>query len=311
MKQSSKQSDFRFYVSIDVGGTAIKYGILDECGAFIKKASCPTEAKEGGKRILSQLIEIVENAGQSIAEINLQGIFSGICVSTAGMVDCEQGKILYSGELIPAYTGTEIKKTLENRFHVPCSVENDVNCAGLAELVSGAAKGFRNVLCLTVGTGIGGCIILNGEVYHGHGNSAGEIGYMYMDGSEFQTLGAGSIMSKKIAEQRQDIPENWSGRRIFEAAKQGDTECIRVIDEMTEILGKGIANICYVLNPQIVVLGGGVMEQREMMEPLIKDKLEKYLRPIVRNTTRIAFAEHGNDAGMLGAFYHFRKDHHE
>lgn len=146
MKQSSKQSDFRFYVSIDVGGTAIKYGILDECGAFIKKASCPTEAKEGGKRILSQLIEIVENAGQSIAEINSQGIFSGICVSTAGMVDCEQGKILYSGELIPAYTGTEIKKTLENRFHVPCSVENDVNCAGLAELVSGAAKGFRNVL---------------------------------------------------------------------------------------------------------------------------------------------------------------------
>jgi len=136
MKQSSKQSDFRFYVSIDVGGTAIKYGILDECGAFIKKASCPTEAKEGGKRILSQLIEIVENAGQSIAEINSQGIFSGICVSTAGMVDCEQGKILYSGELIPAYTGTEIKKTLENRFHVPCSVENDVNCAGLAELVS-------------------------------------------------------------------------------------------------------------------------------------------------------------------------------
>jgi len=134
---------------------------------------------------------------------------------------------------------------------------------------------------------------------------------MYMDGSEFQTLGAGSIMSKKIAEQRQDIPENWSGRRIFEAAKQGDTECIRVIDEMAEILGKGIANICYVLNPQIVVLGGGVMEQREMMEPLIKDKLEKYLRPIVRNTTRIAFAEHGNDAGMLGAFYHFRKDHHE
>jgi predicted NBD/HSP70 family sugar kinase len=118
-------------------------------------------------------------------------------------------------------------------------------------------------------------------------------------------------MSKKIAEQRQDIPENWSGRRIFEAAKQGDTECIRVIDEMAEILGKGIANICYVLNPQIVVLGGGVMEQREMMEPLIKDKLEKYLRPIVRNTTRIAFAEHGNDAGMLGAFYHFRKDHHE
>ena len=93
MKQSSKQSDFRFYVSIDVGGTAIKYGILDECGAFIKKASCSTEAKEGGKRILSQLIEIVENAGQSIAEINSQGIFSGICVSTAGMVDCEQGKI--------------------------------------------------------------------------------------------------------------------------------------------------------------------------------------------------------------------------
>lgn len=297
----------KFYVSIDVGGTAIKYGILDEYGVFVKKTSIPTVAKEGGKRILSQMIAIVENAEQSITEINSQGKLLGICVSTAGMVDCENGKILYSGELIPSYTGTEIKKTLESRFHIPCSVENDVNCAGLAELVSGAAKGFQNIVCLTVGTGIGGCIILNGEVYHGHGNCAGEIGYMYMDGSDFQTLGAGSIMSKKMAEQRQDTPENWNGIRIFKDAKQGDIDCIRVIDEMAEVLGKGIANICYVLNPQMVVLGGGVMEQREMMEPLIKEKLEKYLRSIVRNTTRIAFAEHGNDAGMLGAYYHFRR----
>ncbi len=292
-----------YYASIDVGGTAIKYGVIEDTGKIITKSTLKTNVLDGGIGILQQLIEIIKKI-QSIYEIR------GICISTAGMVDSERGRIIYSGELIPKYTGTEIKETLEKVFHLPCTVENDVNCAGLAEVVSGSAKGYQDVVCLTVGTGIGGCVILNGEVFHGHGSCAGEIGYMYMDGSDFQTLGASSILSRKVAEQKNESIELWNGIKIFQGAKNNDLICSNAIKEMAEFLGKGIANICYVLNPQIVVLGGGIMEQKEVLSPLINNALSKYLRPIVLEQTKVVYAEHGNDAGMLGAFYNFMKKKH-
>ena len=120
----------------------------------------------------------------------------GICVSTAGMVDVEKGEIFYSGPLIPNYAGTKIKARMEAEFGLPCQVENDVNCAGLAEARSGAALGSSPALCLTIGTGIGGCILIGGRVFHGFSGSACEVGYMHMDGSDFQTLGAASILVK-------------------------------------------------------------------------------------------------------------------
>lgn len=124
---------------------------------------------------------------------------------------------------------------------------------------------------LTIGTGIGGCILLNGEVFHGFSNSACEVGYMHMDDSDFQTLGAASILTKKVAAWKEEPTENWSGYHIFEEAKKDDEICNRAIDEMVDVLGKGIANICYVVNPEVVVLGGGIMAQ----EAFLKDKIEK------------------------------------
>ncbi|MFW5632652.1 MAG: ROK family protein, partial [Acetivibrio ethanolgignens] len=143
------------YVSIDIGGTAIKYGIIDENGKILERREKPTEAFMGGLSILKKTVDIVENFQKNF-EIN------GICISTAGMVDVKKGSIFYSGPQIPDYAGTQFKKTMEERFGIPCEVENDVNCAGLAESVSGAAKDSCITLCLTIGTGIGGCIVING-----------------------------------------------------------------------------------------------------------------------------------------------------
>ena len=182
-----------------------------------------------------------------------------------------------------------------------------MNCAGLAENVSGAAKGSRITLCLTIGTGIGGCILIDGEVFHGFGGSACEVGYMYMDGSDFQTLGAASILTKKVAAKKRRPQEEWNGYRIFEAAKQGDTVCLKAIDEMTDVLGKGIANICYVLNPQTVVLGGGIMAQEGFLKPRIQESIRRYLISDIADKTAVVFAKYQNDAGMLGAYYHFQK----
>lgn len=290
------------YVSIDIGGTAIKYGVINSEGQIVEKEQMPTEAWRGGTEILNKVIGIVETYKKIYT-------VSGICISTAGMVDVEKGEIFYAAPLIPNYAGTKFKQVLEEKFQIPCEVENDVNCAGLAESVSGVAKQSKVTLCLTVGTGIGGCIIIQGKIFRGYSNSACEVGYMNMGDSDFQTLGAASILTKKVAERKKEPQERWNGYRIFEHAKKGDAVCCQAIDEMVDILGKGIANICYVLNPEIIVLGGGIMAQQEFLKEKIEQSVKRYLVPSIAENTKIAFAKHKNDAGMLGAFYHFTERH--
>ena len=276
------------YISIDIGGTAIKYGIVSEDAEVLLKKEMKTEAQKGGPAILDKVIGIVEALKEEAD--------AGVCISTAGMVDIEKGEIFYSAPLIPNYIGTAFKKTVEERFGIPCEVENDVNCAGLAEYKAGAAAGSKAAVMLTIGTGIGGCILLNGEVFHGFS-------------SDFQTLGAASILTKKVAAWKGEPAENWSGYRIFEEAKKGDKICNRAIDEMTDVLGKGIANICYVVNPEVVVLGGGIMAQEAFLKDKIEKAVEKYLVSSMWEHTSIAFAKNQNNAGMLGAFYHFQGRH--
>lgn len=292
------------YVSIDIGGTDIKYGVISGEGEILSRAAVKTEAYQGGPAILGKVEKI---AGQFCQE----GGVCGICISTAGVVDTCQGKIIHAAPLIPGYTGTEYKKKLESRFQTPCEVENDVNCAGLAEYHCGAAKGSRVALMLTVGTGIGGSIVIDGEIFRGSSGSACEVGYMAMQGGEFQALGAASVLVRKVAAWKGEPEAQWDGRRIFEAAKEGDMLCIRAIDEMADVLGQGISNICYVLDPEVVVLGGGIMAQRTFLKGRIEAAVARYLVPGVASRMRIAFAAHGNDAGMLGAYYHFRQCQHK
>lgn len=292
------------FVSIDIGGTAIKYGVINENGEILCRNERETESYKGGASILAKTVEIA-------SELTHTYEISGICISTAGMVDTEKGEIFYAAPLIPNYAGTKFKETMEAKFGVPCEVENDVNCAGLAEYMSGASKGSSVALMLTIGTGIGGCIVIGGKVFHGFSNSACEVGYMHMDGSDFQTLGAASILTKKVAERKNAPEEEWNGYHIFEEAKKGDAICNAAIDEMADVLGKGIANICYVLNPEVVVLGGGIMAQEAFLKDKIENAVNKYLVSSIAKKTRIAFAKHRNDAGMLGAFYHFMGKHEE
>ena len=290
------------YVSIDIGGTAIKFGLLDESGNILCSSQMPTEAEKGGPAIVEKAIGIVNRYTKDTA-------ISGICISTAGMVDVEKGEIFYAAPLIPHYTGTCFKQIMENTFHVPCEVENDVNCAGLAEYISGASQGSMVSLMLTIGTGIGGCAIIHGKVFRGFSGSACEVGYMHMHDSDFQTLGAASILTKKVAAWKNQPEKDWNGYRIFEEAKHGDALCMRAIDEMVDVLGEGIANICYVLNPDTVVLGGGIMAQEAYLRDRIQQSLNRWLIPSMAAKTKLAFAVHQNHAGMLGAFYHFQQLH--
>lgn len=290
------------YISIDIGGTAIKYGIINQKGIIEKRLEKETEAYQGGSAIVDKVIRIVEELqpGEKIC---------GIGISTAGMVDAKRGEIIYSGPQIPDYKGTKWKNILEGKFGIPCEVENDVNCAGLAESISGAASGYKNMVCLTVGTGIGGCIVSDGKIYHGHGNSACEVGYMILENGDLQTLASASALTAKVAKAKGMPAEQWDGRRIFQAAKEQDEICQRAIDEMVDALGRGIANICYIVNPEIVVLGGGIMAQKDYLYPRLRASLDRYLIPQIAKSTELKMAVHKNDAGMLGAFYNFQIRH--
>ena len=288
------------YCCIDVGGTSIKYGVyLEEKKEFVYTKEMPTEAmKYGGSGIMEKMKTIVREARNNM-EIN------GICISTAGMVDCEKGEITYAAPLIPNYTGTKIKKQLEEEFKVPCEVENDVNCAALAEYFEGAGKDSHSCLCLTIGTGIGGAFVSKGQVFHGFSGSGCEVGYMNLGKGQFQDLASTKILVEKVAQKKGLDQETLDGKIIFEQAKSGDAICNEAIDQMCDVLGMGIANLCYVLNPQVVVLGGGIMAQKEFLKPKIQASLKQYLLPSVEKHTQLAFAQNGNHAGMLGAYYHF------
>lgn len=286
------------YICIDVGGTSIKYGIINENLDFLVTNEIDTEAKKGGENILNKIINIVSYYKDNY---NIEGI----CISTAGMVDCEKGEIIHSSSLIPNYTGTKIKNIIEKKFNIPCEVENDVNCAALAEHFAGGSKGSNISLCLTIGTGIGGAIIINNEVYHGAFGSGGEVGYINMMGSTFQELGASSVLVKKVAKMKNISEKDINGKYIFDKAKEGDLDCIKAIDDLVEVLGQGIANICYIINPQVVVLGGGIMAQKEYLYDKIRSSMDKYLIPFIGGKTKLEFAVNENKAGMLGAYFNF------
>lgn len=287
------------YISIDIGGTAIKHSVIEEDGKIIYTNQIDTEAKKGGRVILDKAKDIIKSY---VSDYKIDGV----CVSTAGMVDPKEGKIIYASSLIPNYTGVEIKKEIEKEFNIPCEVENDVNCAALGEYWLGAAKNSHSCACLTIGTGIGGCIIIGGKVIHGFSNSAGEVGYMKINGSTFQELAATSKLVEKVARRKKINKEELNGKIIFNLAREGDIDCIEEIDNLVDTLALGISYIVYLINPEVVVLGGGIMAQREYLEERINTALKDKLIDKVYKSVKIKFAQNQNNAGMLGALYNFK-----
>ena len=292
------------YICIDIGGTAVKYGLADEQGRLLDKSSMETKAQEGPQALLENIREVA-------ADYQSQQAVAGIAVSTAGIVDPEKGSILFAGDNLPGYTGTEVRAILERDCGIPCEVENDVNCAGLGELWLGAGRGAKSLVCITVGTGIGGCVILDGRLVHGAGCCAGEIGYMQIgEAGTLEQMAAVPQLIREVAVSRKLPLEAVDGRMVFQLARTGDADAVNAIEHMMIRLAKGIANICYVLNPERVILGGGIMSQREYLGPRLSFILQQHMVPAIWKSTRLEFAVLENDAGMLGALYNFLQKHH-
>lgn len=288
------------YIVLDIGGTAIKYGVINDEIEFLEKGLVSTNTSAGGEVIVNQCCEIIN---QLLPNYEIKGVG----ISTAGMVDTNNGLIYYSSPLIPDYTGTNFKKIINNQFALPCFVENDVNCAGLAESLLGAGKGEDVVFTATIGTGIGGCITIDGKVFHGHNFAAGEVGYLKMFDHDFQMIGSSKVLVERVAQLKNDDVKNWDGLKIFEGAQNGDLICDQAIEEMCHVIGHGFANISYVINPSVIVVGGGIAAQGDYLLKRIDKYLAKYLLPQLYNNLDLKIAHFANDAGMIGAYLNFKQ----
>lgn len=291
-------------VLIDIGGTAIKYGLSDFEGNFIKKGETPTKAKEfGGPGIVNTVKNIVKEYLKD-NEANIKAV----AVSTAGMVDPESCKIIYAlPDAIPDYTGVNFKDIIKAEFNLPCFVENDVNCAALGEMWQGCAKGCHSVFTMTIGTSIGGAMICNDRLISGVSNSAGEIAYMRIPNGMLHELASTTYLVKTYAAMKNMDIKDVNGVLIFDNAQNGESEAIKAIDMLVENLSDGIVNVVSVQNPEAIILGGGIMARHEYLRPRIEKAIASKLKDVVFKATRIEFASLKNDAGMLGALFNLKQ----
>lgn len=294
----------------DIGGTSIKYGVCED-GVLTDVRETPTEAYCGGRHVMDRIISLIEEKGARDAIDNANGTktaaIDAIGISTAGQVDSDTGRIIYANDNIPGYTGIEIRKELEERFHVPVMVENDVNSAAMGEAVYGAGSAFEHFLCLTYGTGVGGAIIHHKELYRGSTFSAGEFGGIVTHGTRklngtdvfdgcYERFASTTALVNSVHRYNPDLS---NGRKIFE--QLADPNVKELIDAWIDEILIGLATVIHIFNPSCVVLGGGIMVQPYIID-VIKRKLPSHIMPSFAQV-QIAPAKLGNSAGLLGIYY--------
>ena len=279
-------------LAIDIGGTMIKYGLVSSDGEILSTDKIETEAEKGLENILNK----IDNIFKRYKENNPVGI----AVSGTGQINGIIGKVIGGNPIIPNWIGTNLVKILEEKYNLPAVLENDVNCVALGEKWIGAGKDLSNFICLTIGTGIGGGIILNNQLFRGENFVAGEFGHTLIKKGEFEQFASTTALIRLVKERTGKI---LNGKEIFDLEKKEIVEYQEVISEWIENLTDGLSSIVYCFNPANIILGGGVIEQGEPLINRIKNSLFKKIGPQFKEKLNIIQAKLGNNAGMIGASY--------
>lgn len=279
-------------LAIDIGGTMIKYGLVSSDGEILSTDKIETEAEKGLENILNK----IDNIFKRYKENNPVGI----AVSGTGQINGIIGKVIGGNPIIPNWIGTNLVKILEKKYNLPAVLENDVNCVALGEKWIGAGKDLSNFICLTIGTGIGGGIILNNQLFRGENFVAGEFGHILIKKGEFEQFASTTALIRLVKERTE---KTLNGKEIFDLEKKEIVEYQEVISEWIENLTDGLSSIVYCFNPANIILGGGVIEQGEPLINRIKNSLFKKIGPQFKEKLNIIQAKLGNNAGMIGASY--------
>jgi glucokinase len=287
MKNTNNKS---FYAGIDLGGTKILTVIEDEERNVLAKTKIPTEATRGVGIVMDNIVKSLEISCKEI-DILPNGL-SGIGIGVPGPVNHEKG-LVYDCPNLSGWKNIEVRKLINERWNVPVKVENDARVAGLAETRLGAAKGFRHVFYITVSTGIGAAIIIDGKIYHGADGAAGEFGQMkLLDGSILEQKFAGPAIERLLG-----LPTT----QLSELVKKNDPGAKKAVEYLTNGIGTFLANIATLLNPQIIVVGGGVSQLGDLILNPIREKVSSLAFSISAKNVKIVPAALHTDSGAVGA----------
>lgn len=303
----------KYVFGVDIGGTTVKIGIFTDAGKLLDKWEIPTRTDEGGKYILSDIAESVEDrrVEMGIEKKDVLGVGMGV----PGPVRAD-GTVLRCVNL--GWGIFNVEEELSKLTGYVVKAGNDANMAALGEMWQGGGKGHRNIVMVTLGTGVGGGIIINGKMISGVNGAGGEIGHICVNDSETEKCGCGNtgcleqytsatgiVRSANILLNTTDKPSKLrtvqyiSAKEIFDAAKDGDELAASLVENHGKVLGKALAQIACVVDPEIFVIGGGVSRAGDILIDTTKKYFLEYAFHACR-TTQFALATLGNDAGIYG-----------
>ncbi|MBR2569090.1 MAG: ROK family glucokinase [Paenibacillus sp.] len=307
----------QFYVGVDLGGTAIKVGLVNAAGELLQTFEGPTEVAQGTEAVINNIEKyvrhIVETSPYEWDQI------AGVGAGVAGFTNIKEGIIVLAPNI--GFKEVPIRSILEERLGKMIKIDNDANVAALGEVWSGAGKGLEHCVCYTLGTGVGGGIIVGGKIVQGFSGLAGELGHMAvipdleaiqcgcgkMGCLETVSSATGIIRMANDAVERGDrtslslLEHAITAKDVFDAAKAGDEVSERIVSRAAFYIGKSMASIAVTLNPERFIIGGGVSKAGDYLFDQIRDTFMKLTpEPVTRGVSIVA-AELGNDAGMIGA----------
>ncbi len=311
----------KYILGIDLGGTNIECGLVDRKGNIKIRRSCPTETQKGARVVLSNILSV---AGAVMREARSEKCrVAGIGVGTPGAVDQKTGYVVGGAPNIPGWKEIPLVPVLKKEFRLPAFASNDVTLYALGEAMFGAGKGIKNLVCFAIGTGIGGGIIIGGKIYRGAIDGAGEVGHMTvkLDGQKcpcgsfgclerYASATAIAEMGRKACRRnRKSLILKLAGGRyskvsaktVFDAAKKGDKTAKGVIETTGWFLGAGIANLINILNPEMVIIGGGVAEAGTLLVKITRKAVKTYGLEVNRKNVKIVLGKLKTDAGIMGA----------
>jgi glucokinase len=314
----------QFIVGVDLGGTNIAAGAMPTDGTReIAMRMIPTRSEEGSEAVVDRIAGVIEDViAQTIAETGAErSDFLGVGIGSPGPLDRARGVVIVTPNL--GWRDFPLRDEVARRVNLPATLDNDANCATLGEWWCGAAKGGRNVVGMTIGTGIGGGLILDGKLYHGASDAAGEIGHTTIDSTGrrckcgnygcLEAYTSGPAIAERAREALDGggdsmIPGLVDGdfsritaQTVFEAAKRGDRTALDVVRDTAHFLGVGISNLINIFNPDIFVVAGGVTQAGELLfEPLRAEVRRRAFKPSVE-ACRIVAGSLPVSAGVVGA----------
>lgn len=308
-----------YYVGIDLGGTNIKTGVVDSEGNLINKIKIKTHAERTMEEIIHDMgqtaLDVIKDAGLEVSDI------SAIGIGSPGTPDNLSGVLVYSSNL--PFNMAPMRKLIREVVDLPVYIDNDANCAAMAEAVAGAAKGTKDSVTITLGTGVGAGVIVNGRIYSGFNQAGSEFGHTVLVSGGiqckcgrkgcFEQYASASALARMTKEAADEDPNSLlteviaeqgapNAKAAFIAMRRGDKKAEEVIDKYTDYLADGLANAINTFMPEVLVVGGGVCNEGDpLLIPMREKTMSRpYFGPGVPKT-EIRLAQMGNDAGIVGA----------